>query len=233
MLITPTEHGLRLSQHGVVLSELRTSSGPTHSVFDVLAASLAVLAPAGRLGVLGFAGGGMMAPLRALGVPTVIDSVDLDRAGYDLFREHCPHWSEGVSWQQADAVAWLRQQPRDFALLLDDLSVPQDEDVFKPAISWDVVPELMSARLLPGGFGVFNLLPAAGGTWKSDLQRLLQHGGWAPAQARLVYLDEFENRILITGSDLPGPRELGSRLRQALRRLGSRQAGLMQVRKAD
>ena len=131
MLITPTEHGLRLSQHGVVLSELRTSSGPTHSVFDVLAASLAVLAPAGRLGVLGFAGGGMMAPLRALGVPTVIDSVDLDRAGYDLFREHCPHWSEGVNWQQADAVAWLRQQPRDFALLLDDLSVPQDDDVFK------------------------------------------------------------------------------------------------------
>ena len=78
--ITPTKHGLRLSQHGVVISELRTSAGPTHSVFDVLAAAIAVLAPTGRIGVLGFAGGGMIAPLRGLGVASVIDSVDLDRA---------------------------------------------------------------------------------------------------------------------------------------------------------
>jgi spermidine synthase len=232
-VITPTKHGLRLSQHGVVISELRTSPGPTHSVFDVLAASIAALAPTGRVGVLGFAGGGMMAPLRALGVTAVIDSVDLDRAGYDLFQQHCPHWSAGVNWQQADAVAWLRQQPRAFDLLVDDLSVPQDEDVFKPAISWDVLSELIRARLSPGGFGVFNLLPAAGGTWKSDLARLLKHGGWAPAQVRMIYLDEFENRILIAGEKLPSAGKLGSQLRQALRRLRSRQADLVQVRKVD
>jgi spermidine synthase len=229
-VITPTKHGLRLSQHGVVISELRTSPGPTHSVFDVLAASIAVLAPTGRIGVLGFAGGGMMAPLRALRVTAPIDSVDLDRAGYDLFQQHCPQWTAGVSWQRADAVAWLREQAPAFDLLMDDLSVPQDDDVFKPAISWDVLPKLMRARLRSGGFGVFNLLPAAGGTWKADLARLLKSGGWTPAQARMIYLDEFENRILITGNKLPGPRELGSQLRQALRGLHSRQAGRIQVR---
>ncbi len=229
-IITPTQHGLRLSQHGVVISELRTSPGPTHSVFDVLAASIAVLAPAGRIGVLGFAGGGMIAPLRALGVTAAIDSVDLDRAGYDLFQQHCPHWVDGVNWQQADAVAWLREQTPAFDLLMDDLSVPQDDDVFKPAISWDVLPKLMRARLSPGGFGVFNLLPAAGGTWKVDLARLLKSGGWSPAQARMIYLDEFENRILITGDKLPGTRKLGSQLRQALRGLHSRQAGRIQAR---
>jgi hypothetical protein len=53
--VTLTKHGLRLSQHGVVISELRTTPGPTHSVVDVLAALIAVLAPAGRIGVLGFA----------------------------------------------------------------------------------------------------------------------------------------------------------------------------------
>lgn len=230
MIVTSTEHGLRLSQHGVVISELLTSPGPTHSVFDVLAASIAVLAPAGRVGVLGFAGGGMMAPLRALGVAAVIDSVDLDRSGYDLFQQHCPQWTAGVNWQQADAVAWLRQQPCNFDLLMDDLSVPQNDDVFKPAISWDVLPELMSARLLSGGVGVFNLLPAAGGTWKTDLARLLKSGGWSRAQVRMIYLDEFENRILITGDKLPSPRKLGSQFRQALRRLGSRQADRIQVR---
>ena len=229
-IITPTKHGLRLSQHGVVISELRTSPGPTHSVFDVLAASIAVLALTGRIGVLGFAGGGMMAPLRALGVKAVIDSVDLDRAGYDLFQQHCPQWTAGVNWQQTDAVAWLREQAPAFNLLMDDLSVPQDDDVFKPAISWDVLPKLMRSRLSPGGFGVFNLLPAAGGTWKADLARLLKSGGWTPAQARMIFLDEFENRILITGDKLPGTRKLGAQLRQALQGLHSRQAGRIQVR---
>ena len=89
MDISSTRHGLRLSQHGVVISELRATPGPTHSVFDVLAALVAVLKPAGRVGVLGFAGGSMMAPLRCLGVESEIHSVDLERTGYDLFRRHC------------------------------------------------------------------------------------------------------------------------------------------------
>jgi len=224
-IITPTKHGLRLSQHGVVISELRTSPGPTHSVFDVLAAVITVLAPPGRIGVLGFAGGGMMAPLRALGVASMIDSVDLDRAGYDLFRQHCPQWAGGVKWEQVDAVAWLRQQPAGFGLLMDDLSVPQDDDVFKPAVSWNVLPALLRQRLRPGGFGVLNLLPAPGGNWNADLTRIAD----LFAAARLLTLDEFENRILITGDDLPTARELGSLIRQALRRLRSRQAGRIRV----
>ncbi len=258
-LITPTKHGLRLSQHGVVISELRTSPGPTHSVFDVLAATIAVLAPpgravskihcrarrkecfserlltssptnqeatSGRIGVLGFAGGGMIAPLRGLGVEAVIDSVDLDRAGYDLFRQHCPEWADGVNWQQADAVTWLREQPRNFGLLMDDLSVPQNGDVFKPAVSWDVLPKLMRSRLRPGGFGVFNLLPAPGGTWNSDVKGIVS----VFKTARIIDLDDFENHILITGETLPTARELGSQLRQSLRHLHSRQAGRIQVR---
>ena len=224
-IITPTKHGLRLSQHGVVISELRTSPGPTHSVFDVLAAVTAVLGPPGRIGVLGFAGGGMMAPLRRLGVASVIDSVDLDRAGFDLFRQHCPQWTGGVKWEQADAVAWLRQQPAEFGLLMDDLSVPQDGDVFKPAISWNVLPELMRQRLRPGGFGVFNLLPAPGGTWNVALAGIVS----LFEAARIITLDEFENRILITGDALPTARELGAQVRGALHRLQSRQAGRIKV----
>ena len=96
MDITQTEHGLRLSQHGVVISELRTSSGPTHSVADVLAGLISALRPDGRVGVLGFAGGGMQAPLCALGVETTIETVDLDRSAYELFCEHCPEWISRV-----------------------------------------------------------------------------------------------------------------------------------------
>ena len=174
MTVTPTKHGLRLSQHGVVISELRTTPGPTHSVADVLAALIAVFAPAGRIGILGFAGGGIMAPLHALGVETTIDSVDLDPVGYHLFLKHCPEWIARVNWQQGDAVAWLRQQPAAFGLLVDDLSVPCEGDVIKPSISWDELPPLIGQRLRPGGVGVFNLLPPSNSKWNPDLERIVR-----------------------------------------------------------
>jgi len=220
MTIRPTKHGLRLSQHGVVISELRTSPGPTHSVFDLLAALITVLAPAGRLGVLGFAGGGMIAPLRGLGTEAVIDAVDLERSGFDLFRQHCPQWTGGIKWQQAGAVAWLRQQPADFGLLLEDLSVPCAGDIVKPAISWQVLPALIRRHLRPGGVAVFNLFPPPGGKWNPEFQEIVG----LFKTARTIRFDTFENRLLVAGDALPTARKLGRDLRDALLQLGSRQA---------
>ena len=224
--IRRTKIGLRLSQHGVVLSELRTSPGPTHSVFDVLAAVVATVAPTGRIGVLGFAGGAMMAPLRGLGVATAIDSVDLERAGYDLFREHCRGWAGQVNWQQTDAAEWLRQQPKNFGVLVDDLSVPSNGDVIKPAITWEVLPELIRDRLAPGGVGVFNLLVPPSGKWFPELTRIAN----LFKTAHLIDLDEFENRILVGGDDLSDVREFGVQLRLTLRRVRSRHATRIHVR---
>lgn len=226
MKITRTKLGLRLSQHGIVISELRTTPGPTHSVFDLLAALIAVFAPAGRVGVLGFAGGGMMAPLRQLGVEITLDAVDLDHLGYELFLRHCPEWSRHVNWQQADAVAWLMQQSPDFGLLLDDLSVPSKGDVVKPAISWNELPALIRRRLRPGGVGIFNLLPPSKGSWNSPL---MQIAGKFQA-ARIIHMEEFDNRILIVGDSLPSARTLSARMNSALLRLQSKQSRRMQVR---
>ncbi len=226
MDIHVTKHGLRLSQHGVVISELRTTPGPTHSVFDVLAVLIAVLVPDGRLGVLGFAGGGMMAPLRQLGVATTIHTVDLDRPAYELFCRHCPEWRGQVSWQQADAVEWLRAQPPKFDLLMDDLSVPHAGDVIKPAICWSVLPGLIRRRLRPRGIAVFNLLQPDSGQWNLEVARIA--GGLGTAI--VIHLEEFENRILVAGRTLPSARELGTEVRRGLRRLRSRQAGRIRLR---
>jgi hypothetical protein len=226
MDITPTKHGLRMSQHGVVISEQRTTPGPTHSVADVLAALVSVLRPGGRIGVLGFAGGGMQAPLCALGVATRVDAVDLDRSGWELFQEHCAAWISRVNWQQADAVEWLCSQPADFDLLVEDLSVPGDGDVFKPAITWEVLPGLIRERLVPDGFAVFNLMAPPSGIWIREIEWMSEIFG----EARIVSFDDFENRILIAGKALPGAREFGAVLRAALRRIGSRQAGRIHVR---
>lgn len=226
MDVIRTRLGIRLSQHDVVLSEVRTSPGPTHSVFDVLAGLIAILNPIRRVGILGFAAGGMVAPLRALGVDRPICGVDLESTGYQLFQKHCGAWAGDVSWRRADAVAWLRRQPADFEVLVDDLSVPMAGDVFKPAISWDVLPALIRDRLCPGGIAVFNLLPPADRTWSEKLHRLVQ----LFRCARMVELDEFENRIVLAADSLPQPRMLSSRLRQQLRRIRSRQARRIHLR---
>lgn len=222
----PTKDGFRLSQHGVVLSELRVTPGPTQSVFDVLAAAVKVLRPAGRLGLLGFAGGSMMAPLRALGAAGPVAAVDLDRAGYELFREHCLGWAGDLAWEQRDAVAWLRERDAGFDVLLDDLSIPQSGDVIKPGISWHVLPKLISEKLAPDGVAILNLLQPEQGTWAGELSRLAELYG----QALVVHLDAFENRLLIGGAQLPDARAMAADLKHALQSIRSRQAGRFQVR---
>jgi hypothetical protein len=162
-------------------------------------------------------------------VEAVIDSVDLDRTGYDLFCEHCPAWVDRVNWQHSNAVDWLRRPGAKFALLMDDLSVSHKGDVVKPAICWGVLPELIHRRLRPGGVAVFNLMLPPGGRWNPDLNRLA--GGFKTA--RVVDFDEFENRILVGADDLPSARELGLRLCRALRQLRSRQSGRIHLRNSS
>jgi hypothetical protein len=217
--------GVRLRQHGVVLSAMRSTPGPTHSVFDVLAAAVAVLEPAGRVGVLGFAAGGIMAPLQALGFGGPIEAVDLDPAGYRVYRAHCQRWAGEVRWQQADALEWLRAQPARFGLLLDDLSVPEAGDVVKPALCWEQLPLLMRRRIRGGGYGVFNLFSPAGGRWSGALEQIARLFG----RACWVELEEFENRFVLAGTRVPAARELGAALRRALRRIRSRQADRIRV----
>jgi hypothetical protein len=224
--ITKTKHGLRLSQHGVVISELRLSPGPTHSVFDVLAALVAQFQSRGRMGMMGFAGGGMMAPLAALRMEARLDVVDLDQAGYDLFRRHCPDWAKRVNWNHADAGVWLREQRCQFGVLLDDLSIPVAGDVIKPELCWTTLPALMRQRLKSDGVAIFNLLPQPGQRWNPELGRLR---GQFP-EARIIHLDDFVNRVLVAGRDVPAPRELGRVLRAALRGIGSRQAERLRIR---
>jgi len=226
MRVTRTKHGLRLSQHGVVISELRLTPGPTHSVFDVLAALIMSLRPAGRVGVLGFAGGGMLAPLQGLGIKSPLATVDLDQASYDLFCKHCPHWMPGVEWERGDAVQWLRRQTGKFALLMDDLSVPQNGDVVKPDICWQVMPELMRRRLELNGVAIFNLMSPPEDRWSAGLATITR--GFRTA--RIIHLDDFENRILIAGKELPAAQILGKQLRKTLRQLRSRQANRVHVR---
>src|SRR5262249_25485667 len=69
--VVRTRRSVRLVDGPDLVSHLRTTPGPTHGFFDLLAACAAAFAPgdlarAPRVLLLGFAAGGILAPLRAL-----------------------------------------------------------------------------------------------------------------------------------------------------------------------
>lgn len=227
MQLRATRRGWRLSQHGTVLSEVLARPGPTHSVFDVLAAACGLRAQAKRIALLGFGGGGTVAALRALGATATLHAVDLDSTGRDLLTLHGCDWLAPWRWAKADAAAWLTHQ-RPFEVILDDLSIPVANDVVKPDITWDRLPELVVRQLLPGGLAIFNLLRPARVSWREAVQRVA--GGFEAV--RVVHLDDFENRIVLAARELPSARAVHTQLHTALKRLGSRQASRFRVRRA-
>ncbi|MHC4956846.1 MAG: hypothetical protein ACYTGN_00625 [Planctomycetota bacterium] len=224
--VEKTPRGARLVQDDVTLSEILDHPGATHTLFDVLAACVAALAPGPRFAMLGFAGGGMVAPLRGMGFDGPVEAVDLSRSGEDLFRELSSGWCGDVRLAQDDAVGWLRRQRRPFDVIVEDISTPSPAGVVKPYDSFDALPELMHERLPPSGVAIINLLPLPGTSWDSLIARVAHP--WN--SALVVHLDEYENRIVIAGDDLPGAAGVSRTLRAALATVKSNQARLISVR---
>lgn len=209
-----------------VVSEVMARPGPTDSVWDLLAAAIVALAAGPRLGLLGFAAGGMIAPLRAMGWNGLVEAVDFDDRGEPLFRQLCSGWCGEVRFTHGEAAEWLAARADRFDAIVDDLSVPCGDGVAKPPISFGALPALIRARLAPGGVAVVNTLPVRGMSWDGQLRRLAGRHG----EARVVLFEEYENRVLILGSCLPPARALSERLRRPLRGIGSALAERLSVR---
>ena len=89
-----------------------------------------------------------------------------------------------------------------------------------------MLPALMRARLGPGGMVVLNVLPVPGRPWTV----LLPHLAAPYAEARVVVLDAWENRVLLLGDELPTARAAGDAMRRALVAIGSAEAHAFVVR---
>ncbi len=221
---TPT--GARMEQDGLILSEILDHPGPTDSLFDVLAAGVAAFARGERMAMLGFAGGGVVAPLRAMGFGHPVEACDLSLGGLPLFRELSEPWCGAVTVDEAEASAWLRAKRKRYDVILEDLSARVDGEITKPDVSLDVLPALMHKRLRPRGIVVMNVLPVPGRPFK----RLLPHLAAPFAHARALVLDGWENRVLIAGDDLEPAAACSRRLTQMLGAIGSAEAGAYGVR---
>ena len=227
MKVVRTRRGVRIVQRGLVLSEIVDEPGPTDSLFDVLAAAIAALSPGPRVAVLGFAGGGIIAPMRAMGFGHPIEAVDLSLDGERLFREHAGPWAGQVTVHEEDASRWLRRSRRRWDMILEDLSVETAIHVAKPSISLGALPDLMKRRLADRGVVAVNLLPVPGMPWQELLDRVARP--WKRTQTQVVLLEEYENRILLAGR-LGSARATSHALKRHLRGLGSDQADGLSVR---
>lgn len=220
-----TLRGYRMKENGAVLSEILSAPGPTNSVFDFLAAAVATFSPGNETGLLGFAGGGIIAPLRKVDADQEVHSVDLDARGYELFRKVSSDWCGTVAFEHADAVNWLRERRNRFDAVIEDLSIPVPGDVEKPEICWTELPPLIRRGLKPGGLLVVNMLKSAGMGW-GQITPFFAKGY---ADRFVVHLAEFENRILIAGDLNLSAAAVSRRLRRCLQAIGSDQAAQFRV----
>ena len=176
------------------------------------------------LGLCWFAGGGTVAPLRKLGGEHEIHAVDLSEEGFQLFREVTSDWGGKVYFEKDDAMKWLGRQQERFDAILEDLSVPVDGDVVKPPESWEDLPVLLEKKAKVTGVVITNLLPTPGASWRKLL------ASCRTRQGVVVELSDFYNRILIQGAEVSSARKAGTRLRAALRMMGSGTAQAIAVR---
>ena len=230
MKIVRTSRSVRLVDGPDLVSHLRTKPGPTHGLFDLLAACIAGFAPGEerppRAALRGFAAGGLVAPLRAMQWQHRLDAVDLSLDAAEYFHEVARDWGGDVRLTQADAAVWLRGRRTRWDVVVEDLTVRGRSCAIKPPVSVDVLPPLLAARLSVHGVAVTNVLPVPELSWDELLSRLA-----APhVRAMVVTTDEYENRILLAGPGLTTAAAATARLRTMLRRIRSKQVDRFSIR---
>lgn len=214
--------GARIVDGDDVISEIRAQPGPTHTLFDVLAACIAGLAEGPRIAVLGFAGGGIVAPLRAMQCNAELQCVDLSLAGEKIFRKLSAKWAGKVRVDRQDASRWLRRKRTPFDCILEDLSLPAtaEREGVKPDISLHVIPPMMAESLTPDGVVIINMLPMPGMTW-NDLMIPFTHSF---RRVCVIHFEGYVNRVVVAGKRLATASEVSRRIRAELHSIESAMA---------
>ncbi len=223
--IVPTRQGARILHAGHVVSEIVGRAGPTHSLFDLMAACADALARGPRLLLLGFGGGSIIAPLRGLGWNTPVDAIDLCAKSARAFRRLAGAWAGPVRVRIAEASAWLRRSRQRYDVIIEDLSIPVPGDLVMPEICFDPLPELIAGHLQPTGVLIANVFSPGRPGWGAALRSL----ALARHEARVVEPFDFDHRLLVCKRRMPPAHQLGRAVAGRLAALGSRQARRFRV----
>jgi precorrin-6B methylase 2 len=217
--------GLELRVEGTLASVYRRGRSLTGPVWWALAAPVLLLARRRRrVLLLGLAAGSVARALRALDPGAEIVGVERDRDVLRAARRHFDLDALRVEVVTGDALAYLRDTPRRFDMVVEDLFVGPSRGVHKPEWLAGEGYRLIGRRLRPGGIVVSNTIHETGAIVRAC----------RPLGGTILSLDVrgHWNRIVVCGRALPPPRQLRQRLREsglpaaALRSLAVRRQAL-------
>ncbi len=174
----------------------------TGLAWDPLAAA-ALLRPSGEpasILMLGVAGGTALRTLRHLFPDVSLTGIDLDAELIDLARSEMHLNDTGAEIIIADAYAWMKQNKRRFDLIIDDLYLAGDDDVFR-ADSCDADwLGLIKRSLAPGGLLALNLVIGPGHRAKQTATRKNLSARFP--SVRSLRTEESMNEILVAGENV-------------------------------
>ena len=171
----------------------------TGLAWDLLAAA-ALLRPGGEpksILMLGVAGGTALRTLRYLLPGVFLTGVDLDGELIDLAREEMALAETGAEIVIADAFSWMETNRRKYDIIIDDLYLAGEKDVFRADSCDGTWTDLLKRSLAPGGLLAVNLVIGAGHrkrqtATRNDIMKRFP-------SVRTLRTEESMNEVLIAG----------------------------------
>jgi predicted O-methyltransferase YrrM len=174
----------------------------TGLAWDLIAAA-ALLRPDGKpksILMLGVAGGTALRTLRHLLPDVSLAGIDLDSELIESARREMALDETGSEIIIADAYAWMAQNKRKFDVIIDDLYLAGDDDVFRAESCDQAWLGLIRRSLAPGGLLALNLVTGPGHRAKQIATRaaLAEHF----PKIRSLRTEGSMNEVLVAGDDI-------------------------------
>ena len=177
----------------------------TGLAWDLLAAA-ALLRPSGKpasILMLGVAGGTALRTLRHLLPEVSLTGIDLDTELIALAEKEMHLGETGAEIIIADAYAWVKKNKRRFDIILDDLYLAGEDDVFRADACDADWLGLLKGTLAPGGILALNLVTGPGHRAKQSATRKNLAARFP--SVRSLHTEESLNEILVAGDEVaPG-----------------------------
>lgn len=174
----------------------------TGLAWDLLAAA-ALLRPDGKpksILMLGVAGGTALRILRHLLPDVSLTGIDLDSELIELARREMALGETRSEIIIADAYAWMAENKQKFDVIIDDLYLAGDEDVYRAESCDQAWLGLIQRALAPGGLLALNLVTGPGHRAKQIATRaaLAEHF----PKIRSLRTEGSMNEVLVAGQDV-------------------------------
>ena len=187
---------------GAIHASMHRKRFLTGLAWDLIAAA-ALLHGNGRpktILMLGVAGGTALRTLSHLLPDAELTGIDLDAELIGLAEEEMSLSETGAHIEIADAYAWMKTNRRKFDVIIDDLYLAGDEDVFRAAECDGGWLGLVKKSLAPGGILALNLVTGAGHRAKQTATRK-RLSGLFPTVRSITTPDSL-NEVLAAGENI-------------------------------